>query len=136
MRQLGKPLMLPGIDDAQKWQKIEEKFRQRQGLTNVIGAIDGTHIPIIPHQMMSGMLMSIGKVGIPLRFSVLLMHMETFAMLVYGGLPGSVHDSQVFRKSQIVKDLINGIPQFPQIVSSLAIQAIQVAYQFSDHCGT
>ncbi|MBW0543499.1 hypothetical protein O181_083214 [Austropuccinia psidii MF-1] len=32
---------------------------------------------------------------------------------VDGGLPGSVHDSHMFRKSQIGKDLINGAAQFP-----------------------
>ncbi|MBW0558271.1 hypothetical protein O181_097986 [Austropuccinia psidii MF-1] len=40
-------IVFPGIDDAQKWQEMEEKFRQRQGLTNILGAINGTHIPII-----------------------------------------------------------------------------------------
>ncbi|MBW0568575.1 hypothetical protein O181_108290, partial [Austropuccinia psidii MF-1] len=38
----------PAEDDVEKWAKIKESFRLRQGLRNIIGAIDGTHIPIIP----------------------------------------------------------------------------------------
>ncbi|MBW0577255.1 hypothetical protein O181_116970 [Austropuccinia psidii MF-1] len=38
----------PAADDLEKWAEIKETFRQIQGLRNIIGAIYGTHIPIIP----------------------------------------------------------------------------------------
>ncbi|MBW0551957.1 hypothetical protein O181_091672, partial [Austropuccinia psidii MF-1] len=40
--------IFPAADDVEKWAEIKESFRLRQGLRNIIGAIDGTHIPIIP----------------------------------------------------------------------------------------
>ncbi|MBW0470405.1 hypothetical protein O181_010120 [Austropuccinia psidii MF-1] len=41
-------IIFPAADDVEKWAEIKESFRLRQGLRNIIGAIDGTHIPIIP----------------------------------------------------------------------------------------
>ncbi|MBW0495852.1 hypothetical protein O181_035567 [Austropuccinia psidii MF-1] len=41
-------IIFPDSDDVEKWAEIEGKFRQRQGLMNIIGAIDGAHIPILP----------------------------------------------------------------------------------------
>ncbi|MBW0556161.1 hypothetical protein O181_095876 [Austropuccinia psidii MF-1] len=38
----------PVAEEIKKWDAIKETFQQRQGLTNIIGAIDGMHIPIIP----------------------------------------------------------------------------------------
>ncbi|MBW0518343.1 hypothetical protein O181_058058, partial [Austropuccinia psidii MF-1] len=102
----------PGIDDAQKWQEMEEKFRQRQGLTNIIGAINGTHIPIIPPPNDEWNAYVNRKGWHSIVFQCIVDAQGNFCN-VYGGLPGSVHDSRVFRKSKIGKDLINGIPRFP-----------------------
>ncbi|MBW0463147.1 hypothetical protein O181_002862 [Austropuccinia psidii MF-1] len=41
-------IMFPAAEEIEKWDAIKKTFQQRQGLTNIIGAIDGTHIPIIP----------------------------------------------------------------------------------------
>ncbi|MBW0547221.1 hypothetical protein O181_086936 [Austropuccinia psidii MF-1] len=79
----------PATDYIKRWAEIKETFRQRQGLQNIIGAIDGTHIPIISPEN------------------------DEWNSYVYGGPPGSGQDSGVFRKSQIGQDLINGVERFP-----------------------
>ncbi|MBW0558270.1 hypothetical protein O181_097985 [Austropuccinia psidii MF-1] len=40
-------IMFPTAEEIEKWDSIKETFQQRQGLTNIIRAIDGTHIPMI-----------------------------------------------------------------------------------------
>ncbi|MBW0565874.1 hypothetical protein O181_105589 [Austropuccinia psidii MF-1] len=100
-------IVFPGAEEIEKWDAIKETFRQRQGLTNIIGAIDGTHIPIIP-QPNDQWNAYVNRKG---WHSIVDGH-GNFCN-VYGGLPGSVHDSCVFRKSKIGQDLINGVARFP-----------------------
>ncbi|MBW0533360.1 hypothetical protein O181_073075 [Austropuccinia psidii MF-1] len=38
----------PDVNDMHAWNSIKESFRRWQGLSNIAGAIDGTHIPMIP----------------------------------------------------------------------------------------
>ncbi|MBW0548663.1 hypothetical protein O181_088378 [Austropuccinia psidii MF-1] len=100
-------IVFPVAEEIEKWDAIKETFRQRQGLTNIIGAIDGTHIPIIPppNDQWNAYVNRKGW------HSIVDGH-GNFCN-VYGGLPGSVHDSRVFRKSKIGRDLINGVARFP-----------------------
>ncbi|MBW0467410.1 hypothetical protein O181_007125 [Austropuccinia psidii MF-1] len=41
-------IIFPDVNDNVEWEQIKETFKRRQGLTNIIEAIYGTHIPIIP----------------------------------------------------------------------------------------
>ncbi|MBW0464411.1 hypothetical protein O181_004126 [Austropuccinia psidii MF-1] len=99
----------PVADNIDKWDTIKETFQQRQGLTNIIGAIDGTHIPIIPppNDQWNAYVDPKGW------HSIVYGHEN--CCNVYSGLPGSVHDSCVFRKSEIGQDLINGVARFPPV---------------------
>ncbi|MBW0546267.1 hypothetical protein O181_085982 [Austropuccinia psidii MF-1] len=40
-------IMFPVAEEIEKWDAIKETFQQRQELMNIIGAIDGNHIPMI-----------------------------------------------------------------------------------------
>ncbi|MBW0500408.1 hypothetical protein O181_040123 [Austropuccinia psidii MF-1] len=102
----------PAADDIEKWAEIKEMFRQRQGLRNIIGAIDGTHIPIIPPTNDQWNAYINRKGWHSIIFQCIVDGHRNFCN-VYGGLPGFVHDSWVFRKSQIGQDLINGVTIFP-----------------------
>ncbi|MBW0562961.1 hypothetical protein O181_102676 [Austropuccinia psidii MF-1] len=115
MRQLGTSLTwvnllrikFPGIDDAQKWQEMEEKFRQRQGLTNIIGAIDGTHIPIIPPPNDEWNAYVNRKGWHSIVFQCIVDAQGNFC---------NVSDSYKFIHFPAIdtwRDLINGIPRFP-----------------------
>jgi len=36
----------PALNQTGQWDQIRESFERRQGIPQVVGAIDGTHIPI------------------------------------------------------------------------------------------
>ncbi|MBW0494551.1 hypothetical protein O181_034266 [Austropuccinia psidii MF-1] len=105
-------IIFPAADDVEKWAEIKESFRLRQGLRNIIGAIDGTHIPIIPPANDQWNAYVNRKGWHSIVFQCIVDAHGNFCN-VYGGLPGSLHDSRVFRKSQIGQDLINGVARFP-----------------------
>ncbi|MBW0485961.1 hypothetical protein O181_025676 [Austropuccinia psidii MF-1] len=106
-------IIFPNVNDNVEWEHIKETFKRRQGITNIIEAIDGTHIPIIPlpNEQWNSNVNRKGWHSIALQCIV---DGNGNFCNVYEGLPGSVHDSRMFRKSQTGKDLINGIARFPQ----------------------
>ncbi|MBW0516961.1 hypothetical protein O181_056676 [Austropuccinia psidii MF-1] len=106
-------IIFPDVNDNVEWEHIKETLKRRQGLTNIIGAIDGTHIPIIPTPNDQWNSYVSHKGWHSIVFQCIVDGNGNFNN-VYGGLPGSVHDSRMFCKSQIGKDLINGIARFPQ----------------------
>ncbi|MBW0490736.1 hypothetical protein O181_030451 [Austropuccinia psidii MF-1] len=106
-------IIFPNLNDNVEWEKIKETFKRRQGLTNIIGAIDGTHIPTIPLPNDQWNSYVNRKGWHSIAFQCIVDGNGNFCN-VYGGLLGLVHDSRMFRESQIGKDLINGIARFPQ----------------------
>ncbi|MBW0569185.1 hypothetical protein O181_108900 [Austropuccinia psidii MF-1] len=117
----------PDVNDNVEWERIKETFKRRQVLTDIILVIYGTHIPIIPppNDQWSSYVNHKGWYSIASQcivdgngdfcnVSVMTNVPPTFLIYVYGGLPGLVHDSHMFQKSQIRKDLLNGIARFPQ----------------------
>ncbi|MBW0549068.1 hypothetical protein O181_088783 [Austropuccinia psidii MF-1] len=102
----------PASDDIEKWAEIMETFRQCQGIQNIIGAIDRTYIPMIQPANDEWNSYVNQKGWHSIVFQCIIDGHGNFCN-VYGGLPGSVNDSRVFRKSQIGQDLINGVARFP-----------------------
>lgn len=83
-------------------------FASKQGLRGVIGAIDGTHVPIKAPQKHSETYINRKK-----WHSVILQGVVTANKLfvdVYCGEPGSLHDARVLRKSSLYSKLQN--PEF------------------------
>jgi hypothetical protein len=40
----------PPLDRSDQWEDIMQSFERQHGIPNIVGAIDGTHIPVaIPH---------------------------------------------------------------------------------------
>ncbi|MBW0572366.1 hypothetical protein O181_112081 [Austropuccinia psidii MF-1] len=105
-------IIFPAADEIEKWAEIKEAFRQRQGIRNIIGAIDGTHIPIITPTN-DQWNAYVNRKGWHSTISQCIVDGNGNFCNVYGSLPGLVHDSRIFRKSQIGQDLINGVAIFP-----------------------
>jgi hypothetical protein len=36
----------PPLDQPDQWDNIKASFERRHGIPNIVGAIDGTHIPV------------------------------------------------------------------------------------------
>lgn len=89
--------------DTTRLQSVIAEFRQKRGIIGVIGAIDGTHIPIAcPHDQPADYFNRKG-------FHSVILQAVCDANLsftdVYVGWPGSVHDARVFRNSPVFNAL-------------------------------
>ena len=81
-------------------QKIKQDFLDRGYIENVVGAIDGTHIPIlIPEDDHMDFLNR--KSYHLLVFQAIAIGTDLKFIDLYGGWAGSVHDAQVFHIPQI-----------------------------------
>ncbi|MBW0504217.1 hypothetical protein O181_043932 [Austropuccinia psidii MF-1] len=85
-------IIFPDVNDNVEWEHIKETFKRRQGLTNIIGAIDGTHIPIIPPPNDQWNSYVNRKGWHSIVFQCIVDGNGNFRN-VYGGLLGSVHDT-------------------------------------------
>lgn len=84
---------------------ISEGFRNIQGIENVIGAIDGSHIEIIkPKENQDAYVNRKGYHSILLQGIV--DHRKKF-IDVFCGEPGSIHDARLLRKSAVFNKIIN-----------------------------
>ncbi|WAR16241.1 HARB1-like protein, partial [Mya arenaria] len=97
----------PGTMQAMK--EVAEGFMARCGFPGVVGAIDGTHIPI-PAPTTEHRAFFINRKG----FSSMVLQVVCDSNLkfldVFTGWPGSVHDARVFRNSP-VREQINNLPE-------------------------
>jgi hypothetical protein len=85
--------------DYDQMQNISIQFRRKQGIRNVIGAIDGCHIKI--HKPKDNQESYYNRKGF---HSLLLQGIVDNTKLfldVYCGEPGSIHDARLLRKSNI-----------------------------------
>ncbi|MBW0493848.1 hypothetical protein O181_033563 [Austropuccinia psidii MF-1] len=105
-------IIFPDFNDMHAWNTIKESFRRRQGLSNIVGAIDGTHIPIIPPPNDGWKSYLNSKGWHYIAFQCIVDGHGKFQN-VFGGFPGAIHDSHMLWKSRIGKDLINGTPRSP-----------------------
>ena len=91
------------IPTGQKAQEVMEAFEEKKGYLGVIGAIDGTHIPIKATKQNHEQY--INRKGF---FSVQLQVIRDpnlFITHVFCGYPCSVHDARVFRNSLICREV-------------------------------
>ncbi|KAK4882485.1 hypothetical protein RN001_005804 [Aquatica leii] len=110
---------------GQKLQQIKETFKERQGFPDVIGAIDGTHIPISPPLNEQAAYCNRNR-----YHSIILQGVcDTNYMFtdVFTGYPGSVHDARVFANSPLAKRIgENASDLFPNNTHLWEIQPISV----------
>lgn len=79
---------------------IADGFKQRCGMPGVVGAVDGTHIPI-PAPRSVHRASFINRKGHSSMILQLVCDSKLRFLDVYTGWPGSVHDARVFRNSPI-----------------------------------
>ena len=91
------------IPSGQKAQAIMEAFEEKNGYLGVIGAIDGTHIPIkAPKQNLEHYINRKGFFSVQLQ---VICDPDLFIIYVFCGYPCSVHDARVFRNSLICREV-------------------------------
>ncbi|POW11808.1 hypothetical protein PSTT_04985 [Puccinia striiformis] len=97
----------PSLDRTDLWDDIAASFEERQGIPHVVGAIDGTHIPISlpPGDTWKGYINR--KSWSSIVFQCVVDGEGNFRN-VSGGGPGSMHDSRVFRWSRLGLGLLPG----------------------------
>ncbi|KNZ61545.1 hypothetical protein VP01_1386g8 [Puccinia sorghi] len=72
-----------------QWSEIKQSFEARHKIPQIVGAIDGTHVPV----------------AIPAHDNLKGVWLMAEAILVCGGGPGSMHDARVFRCSKLGQSL-------------------------------
>lgn len=91
--------------EVQEYPKIAEKFAERVGFPGVIGAVDGTYIPIPgPREYRDSYIC---RKGMPAFHLQAVCDSSMKFLDVYCAYPGSVHDSRVFRNSPLNTRLQN-----------------------------
>ncbi|KNZ48028.1 hypothetical protein VP01_5965g1, partial [Puccinia sorghi] len=103
----------PSLDNAADWSKIMESFERRQGIPRVVGAIDGTHIPIIMTPDDNWKSYINRKSWASIVFQCVLI---SCPFQISGGGEGSIHHSRVFRRSILGQSLRSGARIFPMIL--------------------
>ena len=105
-------------------QEIVDGFLHRWGFPQTVGAIDGTHIPIIrPIESASDYYNRKGY------YSVLMQALVDFRGLFMDiniGWPGKVHDARVFANSSLYKKASNGtlLPNQPRVIGGVEVPLI------------
>lgn len=91
--------------DIQEYPRIAEKFAQRAGFPGVIGAVDGTYIPIPgPKDFRDSYIC---RKGFPAFHLQAVCDKSLRFLDVFCAYPGSVHDSRAFRNSPLNARLEN-----------------------------
>jgi len=100
------------IPTGQKAQAVMEAFEEKRGFPGVMGAIDGTHIPIkAPKHNHEQYINRKGFFSIQLQ---VICDPDLLITDVFCGYPGSVHDTCVFRNSPICCEVeVNPDNYFP-----------------------
>ncbi|OAV93345.1 hypothetical protein PTTG_27372 [Puccinia triticina 1-1 BBBD Race 1] len=95
----------PAFDKPKQWASIKDFFKRLHGIPDIVGAIDGTHIPLAvpPHDEWKGYINR--KSWASIVFQCLVDGDSNFRN-VSGGGPGSMHDTQVFRWSRLGQSLL------------------------------
>ncbi|EFP79217.1 uncharacterized protein PGTG_05538 [Puccinia graminis f. sp. tritici CRL 75-36-700-3] len=101
-------ISFPGLDAHDKWDKIIKSFEWRHGIPDSVGAINGTHIlfAIPPLDEWKGYINR--KNWVSLVFQCVVDGDGNFRD-VFGGGAGSIHDTRVFRRSNLWISLNNAL---------------------------
>ncbi|KNZ61160.1 hypothetical protein VP01_1443g3 [Puccinia sorghi] len=94
----------PPLERLDQWAEIKQSFEERHGIPQIVGAIDGTHIPMtIPvHDNLKGYIN--WKSWASIVFQCVVDGKGNFCN-VYGGGPGSMHNTRVFNCSHLGRSL-------------------------------
>ncbi|KNZ44596.1 hypothetical protein VP01_8g16 [Puccinia sorghi] len=113
------PLSFPPLDQPDQWSAIMDSFKNRRGMPKIVGAIDGTHIPIsnLPHDEWKGYINR--KSSASIVFQCVVDGKGNF-LNICGGGAGSMHDSVMIYRgvshwSQIGQNLRPGSGEAPMI---------------------
>ena len=112
------------IPEGQRLDEDIEGFEHRRGFPQAVGAVDGTHIPIICPED-SGADYYNRKCFYSIIMQAIVDYQGLF-IDVYIGWPGKVHDARVFVNSSFYKGMINGT-LFPQ--RNRVIRGVKVPLQ-------
>ena len=105
-----------------KVQEIVDRFFQHKGFPGIIGAIDGSHIPIKPPTVDAEQYYNRKK--FPSIILQAVCDQNLHFLDVYCGWPGSVHDSRVLKNSPLfIKTSENKEEQFPANTHSIGDSA-------------
>lgn len=92
--------------NAQREVEISNSFNDSCGIRNIVGVIDGTHIPIV--NCPGGQNDYINRKGFPSVQLQLVVDDNLMIMDAYVGWPGSTHDARVLRNSTFFNNAENG----------------------------
>ena len=110
--------------NGDRLREIVEGFELILGFPQAVGAIDGTHIPIIRPQYSSADYYN--RKGF---YSIIMQGLVDFRgifMVVYIGWPGKVHDARVFANSRVFKHGNEGtlFPDWKKDISGVQVNEL------------
>jgi hypothetical protein len=113
------------MPDAIECENISYHFERKSHIPQLIGAIDGTHIPILPPS--EGYRDFVNRKGWPLIIlQAVVDHTYRFRNINYQS-PGSCHDASVFSRSQIYRDSNRLIPNKTKSMNEVDIPFLIMA---------
>ena len=93
-------------ETRQQMKAAAEGFQQRCGMPGIIGAVDGTHVPV-PGPTTEHRASFINRKGFPSMILQVICDSNLQFIDIYTGWPGSVHDARVFRNSPVCNKIDN-----------------------------
>ncbi|XP_064462179.1 uncharacterized protein LOC135372507 [Ornithodoros turicata] len=99
-------IRMPDHDEATV---IAQRFLLKCGIPQVIGAVDGTHIPVLPPSV--GYRDYVNRKGWPSLVLQAVVDDRMRFRNIYCALPGSAHDASVLKSSRLYTDNSQLIPQ-------------------------
>ncbi|XP_018359712.1 PREDICTED: putative nuclease HARBI1 [Trachymyrmex cornetzi] len=107
------------MPDINECARISVAYEARINVPQVIGAIDGTHIPILPPA--DGYKDYINRKGWPSIILQAVVDNNLRFMNVNCQAPGSCHDAAVFKKSMLYKEAERIIPRKMKLINGVEI---------------
>ncbi|XP_039311912.1 protein ALP1-like isoform X1 [Solenopsis invicta] len=107
------------MPDNDECHKIAADFEKKTHIPQLIGAIDGTHIPILPPS--DGYRDFINRKGWPSMILQVVVDNKYRFRNIYCGSPGSCHDAAVFQTSKLYKNHNLLIPKETKIILNVPV---------------
>ncbi|OAV93872.1 hypothetical protein PTTG_27193 [Puccinia triticina 1-1 BBBD Race 1] len=124
----------PHLNNHEQWDEIKASFEEKHGIPNIVGPIDGTHIPLAmpAEDCWKGYINR--KSWSSIVFQCVVDGDGNFCN-VSGGAPGSMHNSRLFWRSQLGHSLSPALPATPMIPEGSYLIG-DAGYPSNDGCGT